>query len=579
MALSFARKRLNALLFAQAFGVLGALVPRLTDLFVSGNVVGVDALAGIAAVMPVTVGALFVGKLVFCGSGYLFAKYQGEFRNDRAREVVGMSLELAALAGFAIWTAMFLGRDPYLDLMGLEGAVREQAVSYWRVTAIYLAVYPAIMAMWRLVYADGETVTTAIGDFLRPFFTLALAIPLAKATGSSGGSALGTLIAEVLSCAIMLLHLFRRANAVVPKWCLSPSLAKELVTYAMTDASSRLCQCGFLAVVNRLILHAGSVRFLPVVTVIALVVEFREVLDRVGDGYMPIAEMYIGEGNRPRLRELVRQGTVTAFLSGAVGCALIVAFAPQIVAAYGIPQGEVFGPAVAALRVCAFSIPFASLMAFLTSHLLVVNRIALSLAGTLLEQFVLTAGCTIALCGLWGVDVLWTGMPLGVLLSLAAIALYCRFRDGAAFPDPAFAEGKAILNVSFVPEPRRIVEVRNEAEAFLAAHGVPRETVMRIALLTEECAMALVDRNGTRSRRIVAEASITVGAEDAQVVFRDTGGATDITDADAQVTSIRSFVISGLMQVNQNRQYLNTIGCNRSMFSFSWKTKGMNGHE
>ena len=39
-------------------------------------------------------------------------------------------------------------------------------------------------------------------------------------------------------------------------------------------------------------------------------------------------------------------------------------------------------------------------MAFLTSHLLVVDRVALSLWGTLLEQFALTAGCAVALCGL-----------------------------------------------------------------------------------------------------------------------------------------------------------------------------------
>ena len=39
--LSFARNRLNALLLAQGFGFVGALVPRLTDLFVSGNVVGI----------------------------------------------------------------------------------------------------------------------------------------------------------------------------------------------------------------------------------------------------------------------------------------------------------------------------------------------------------------------------------------------------------------------------------------------------------------------------------------------------------------------------------------------------------
>lgn len=81
---SFARNRLNALLRTQACGAVGAIVPRITDLFVAGNVVGVDALTAIAAIMPVTIGALFVGKLAYCGSGYLFAKYQGEFRRDRA---------------------------------------------------------------------------------------------------------------------------------------------------------------------------------------------------------------------------------------------------------------------------------------------------------------------------------------------------------------------------------------------------------------------------------------------------------------------------------------------------------------
>lgn len=568
MKLSFARKRLNALLLAQGFGFVGALVPRLTDMFVSGNVVGTDALTAIAAIMPVTIGALFVGKLVYCGSGYLFARYQGEFRQDRAREVVGMSLELAALVGIVIWTVMFLGRDFYFDLMGLTGAVRGQAVSYWTWNAVFVSVFPADMVMWRLVYADGETVTTSVGDFCQPFLTLALAIPLAKATGSAGGSALGTLIAELLACAIMMLHLFRKSNAVVPKWCFSPSLAKELVTYSLTDSSSRLCQCGFLAVVNRLLIQSGSTRFLPVVSVVALVVELREALDKIGDGYMPIAEMYIGEGNRPRLKELVRQGVGTATLTGAACAALIVVFAPQIVTAYGIPAGDVFDRAVIALRICALSIPFASLMAFLTSHLLTVGRVALSLWGTLLEQFVLTAGCTVALCGIWGADVLWAGMPLGVLLTFAAIALYCRFRDGNAFPEPAFEQGGTVLNVSYVPEPGRIVEVRDEVESFLSAHGVSRDAVGRIALLTEECSMALVDRHAGRAKRIVAEISIVVGRENVQVVFRDTGGMDDLTDADAPVSSLRAFVISGLMQVVRNRQYLNTIGCNRTMFTF-----------
>ena len=80
--------------------------------------------------------------------------------------------------------------------------------------------------------------------------------------------------------------------------------------------------------------------------------------------------------------------------------------------------------------------------------------------------------------------------------------------------------------------------------------------------------MALVDRHGGRAKRIVAETSITVGKENVQVVFRDTGDKCDLTDGDAPVSSLRTFVISGLMKIIRDRQYLNTIGCNRAMFRF-----------
>ena len=52
------------------------------------------------------------------------------------------------------------------------------------------------------------------------------------------------------------------------------------------------------------------------------------------------------------------------------------------------------------------------------------------------------------------------------------------------------------------------------------------------------------------------------------MVFRDTGEMNDVTDGDAPVSSLRTFVIAGLVRVVRDRQYLNTIGCNRAMFSF-----------
>ena len=52
------------------------------------------------------------------------------------------------------------------------------------------------------------------------------------------------------------------------------------------------------------------------------------------------------------------------------------------------------------------------------------------------------------------------------------------------------------------------------------------------------------------------------------MVMSDTGKLHDITDDDARISSLRSFVISNLMRSYENRRYLTTIGCNRAAFSF-----------
>ena len=96
----------------------------------------------------------------------------------------------------------------------------------------------------------------------------------------------------------------------------------------------------------------------------------------------------------------------------------------------------------------------------------------------------------------------------------------------------------------------------------------PAEIVPKVILFVEECAMTVVDDNG-RSRGLLSEISFVISSEETRMVMRDTGKLRDITDDDARVSSLRSFVISGLMRSHENRRYLTTIGCNRAAFVFS----------
>lgn len=511
---SFAKQRLHGLLTTQAFGAGGALVACVVDMIVAGNLVGVDALAGIAAVLPVLVGAQFLARLVYCGAGYQFAKYQGLMDRERTRRVVGLSLEAAAVVGLAFFAVTALGRDLYLDYMGLSGAVREQAVLYWRWIMVYHSISPLTMTMWWLVYADGETVVTAVADTTSPFLTIVLSVVFTRMTGTAAGAALGVLVGLISTDMLSLLHLLRKSNAVVPVWNFSWRGLREIVSYSLTDSVAKLCQCGFVAVVGKLVVFSASVAYLPVVSMVALVQQLCDILNRIGNAYTPIAAMYLGERNLPRLRELARHSLLIAVVAGVLLLAVVEILAPQIVTLYGIPQGEVFDSCVIVLRGGALGV----------------------------------------------------GLPAGVILTLIAVAVYCWAVERQR-PLLIPKDRNAVLNLTFTPDAERIVRARDEGERFLRTQGVGSEVVARIMLLVEECAMSAAEACRRRERMSI-EASFLVDADAVTLVLRDTGKARDITDGDAQVTSLRSFVIAGLMRSYENRRYLNTIGCNRAVFSF-----------
>ena len=50
------------------------------------------------------------------------------------------------------------------------------------------------------------------------------------------------------------------------------------------------------------------------------------------------------------------------------------------------------------------------------------------------------------------------------------------------------------------------------------------------------------------------------------LILRDDGQIFDITDADARVSSLRSYLVSNLMTAIPNRRNLTTTGFNRNVF-------------
>ena len=110
----------------------------------------------------------------------------------------------------------------------------------------------------------------------------------------------------------------------------------------------------------------------------------------------------------------------------------------------------------------------------------------------------------------------------------------------------------------------------NNAKKFMTARSVPDEVLHKIMLLIEETGMLIIERNP--GKIVFAEYTIELHDDkSAKLTVRDKSRIFDITDADIDVKSWRSYFMPRLMLLTKKRKNLTTTGFNRNILEVSAK--------
>ena len=79
--------------------------------------------------------------------------------------------------------------------------------------------------------------------------------------------------------------------------------------------------------------------------------------------------------------------------------------------------------------------------------------------------------------------------------------------------------------------------------------------------------MVVKDRNG--ARKVLGEVTLDLNDGGVALILRDDGEVFDITDADARITSLRTYLVASVMETLPGRLNLTTTGFNRNVFKFN----------
>ena len=560
---SLARSKFNSLLFSATLTMIVVYLMLLSDTLIVGNIVGENGIAAINIVTPLYSAANFVAGLIGMGTAYLYCRAMGEFQKDRAAGLFSQSVVLALLSGVAMFFLMLGLKDRYLDYMNISGAIRAEVEAYWKYEKFVILLVPINYLMIEMVYCDGDELISVLGNVIMVVGNIAQSIFLCLKLGTAGAS-LGTAIGMTLATLTLCLHFFRKSNTLHFRRHFSLRDIGEMNRLALTDAVIYICWSVLGILLNKLVITRYGEAFLPVLTVVLGVYEFSLVFDGIGEAVSPLGEVYLGEKNYENEASLLRYAFWVCAAEGAAVMLLLFLAAPVIPRLYDITSPELIPQCIKAVRIMAFVMPFSAVTYLMTSQYLLVRKVALASLFAMSQSLLFAALFCPLLSRALGLSGIWLGLVFSPPAALALYSAYVYWRYGKKkFPWLLDENEFPTLNHSFSLTKEGVMEMRALAEDFLLRHDVERQTVFRIMLLIEECGMATIAENGGKA--VLAEYSLMLADDGVKLTLRDNGKIFDITETDAEIRDISSYVVSSLMRSSDYRQYLTTISFNRSV--------------
>ncbi len=564
--MTFALNKFGRFLPAATFAMAAEYLMGLSDSVICGHVIGENGLAAINLMQPPMSVVAFFAILVGTGASVLFAVEAGKFEKRRASEYLTQGLWSALMFGALLTVLFVLFRVPVAESFGVEGEVLAGVKEYWLWYIPCAMLEPLAVFLASICYADGDDKVCLWSYAGQLGVNLGVSWFLTHRFGFAG-CAVGTGVGLLSAIVILLGHFRKKTNSLhfVMHFSLADTL--RICKCSLGDASSRLSTALLVLSLNLYTVARFGAEALPVLAVAVAVIGLAEAFDGVSRAMQPIASVYIGERNDRLVKRIITYAEIASGAEGLFLTVLLAVFPSIALKLVGIEDPAIVPKAETAVRIVAFSLVGTSFVTLFNSYWMFMGKEFLSFTLTTLAMLVAPVALFPAMGRIFGINGVWAALALSPYAALAVSgAIVCMKWGRKALPhflDKSRARHTRVYDLKLAPE--TICDLSERINKFLLTRkGVGERKATLTALLVEEALMVVNDRNASRPTR--AEVSLVFGDGNILLTIRDDGDIFDITDADAKISSLRSYLVSNLMIAIPARRNMTTTGFNRNAF-------------
>lgn len=408
------------LVFTSIYGVV--------DGFFVSNFAGKTPFTAVNFIMPVLMILGCLGFMFGTGGGALIAKTLGEGDKEKASNLFSMLVYISIACGAVLLVFGFLFIRPIAGLLGAEGQLLEDCVTYGHIILLALPAF-ILQYEFQCLFATAEKPQLGLFVSVAAGMTNIILDGILVAALGLGleGAAVATAISQCVGGIVPLVY-FSRKNSSLLRLGRAVFDGRAFLKIC-TNGSSELMSNISMSVVSmlynvQLIKYAGEDGVAAYGVLMYVNMIFLAVFIGYSVGTAPVVSYHFGAGNHPELKSLLRKSFVIIGVFSVLmfGAAEILA-KPIAMIFVGYDQ-ELLQMTLRGFVIYSFSFLFAGTAIFGSSFFTSLNDGLTSALISFLRTLLFQAAAVLILPLLWGIDGIWMSMIVAELAAAATCVLF-----------------------------------------------------------------------------------------------------------------------------------------------------------
>lgn len=415
-------------------GMVGISLYILADTFFISKSVGADGITALNLVLPVYSVIFSIGAMIGVGSAIRFAIAKSRQSKD-TDSYFSNGLFWGTAIGLAFALAGLIFPDKILALMGGDEEIVRVGTSYTRIFMIFSPCFIWNHTCNAFVRNDGAPLRAMIATLSSSLFNIVADYVLMFPLGlGMSGAALATAISPVIGVGVCLTHILSKKSNVKLK-LIKPSFSRLIrscqlgVSAFVAEISSGVMTATFNMLILGLTGNVGVASY-GVVANISLVAT--AMFNGVANGSQPIASTFYGQGEKSKLKELLKLGFITAIGMSAVMIAIVYIWSATLANIFNGENNKILAEyAEEGLKLYFTGFVFAGINIVGTSILSAMEEAKGAFIASVMRGFVAIVAFAFLLSAIWGMKGVWLAFPAaeGVTVIITVIMLKKAFSN------------------------------------------------------------------------------------------------------------------------------------------------------